>query len=125
MRAPVHLRGPFMAKLWLIFALTIIAVQMVYVLNLITGNYHNVEETIQKTPRKVEFSPQTAHTKKFDDKAEVDRDSDRENKIDTNNLGLKTDIGDVKPDQTLSMVLRLLLLQDLHQQPTNSISVKF
>ena len=57
--------------------------------------------------------------------AEVDRDSDRENKIDTNNLGLKTDIGDVKPDQTLSMVLRLLLLQDLHQQPTNSISVKF
>ncbi|OQV12133.1 putative UDP-GalNAc:beta-1,3-N-acetylgalactosaminyltransferase 1 [Hypsibius exemplaris] len=35
MKAPFHMRGPCMAKLWLLFALAIIGVQMVFVVNLL------------------------------------------------------------------------------------------
>ena len=44
MKAPFHVRGPFMAKLWLLFALGIIGVQMVFVVNLLVKKQRGAGE---------------------------------------------------------------------------------
>lgn len=50
MRPLLHLRGPFMARIWLIFALTIIGLQVIFVMNLLIhrSNFDVTETVIQE-----------------------------------------------------------------------------